>query len=263
MKIVATMTTVNSTCIILLLLSLPNAMTGVLAFTATSGLCNLSHHKQQGLYAPSVEIRQNRCKLLSVSKHDVDDYENEKVKYQQQSNMKDESFTTGNRRTFIRSNGMIVAAASVSLGGGWWVPRGALAAKGEGANTAMPGVIPSPIKPTGELSKTCAVVALGRDDICLQPLKPPGLYEVSLLQKRLDSLQDGSDHDEDVSAVTKMIQSLMNAEWETLATEIQNQKQKQNSSKLPKGPLKELASACTSGDGSLATKSILKLSEKL
>ena len=47
-------------------------------------------------------------------------------------------------------------------------PIASRAEYGQGANVAAPAFLPSPIRPTGEMAKTCEVVALGRDDVCLE-----------------------------------------------------------------------------------------------
>ena len=39
---------------------------------------------------------------------------------------------------------------------------------GEGANIAPPALVPSPFRPTGQMAETCEVVALGREDVCLE-----------------------------------------------------------------------------------------------
>ena len=169
-----------------------------------------------------------------------------------ESNGNDESIiSTTNRRSFLVMGLVIPALSSL--------PSITFAAYGKGANQAMPGFVPSPIRPTGELAKTCAVVAMGREDICLSPLKPPGLYEKNLLQKKLDSLSGSNGDADNVTNVEKMIRSVMNAEWEICGVEVKLQKERNS---LPRGALKELGEACSSGEGSLATKAVLKLTER-
>ena len=53
----------------------------------------------------------------------------------------------------------------------------ALAEYGEGAQIAPPALVPSPFRPTGEMAKYCEVVALGREDVCLEPKKLLTAYD--------------------------------------------------------------------------------------
>jgi len=69
-------------------------------------------------------------------------------------------------------------------------PAPALASYGEGANVAPPALLPSPIRPTGAMADTCEVVALGREDVCLEPKKLISVYETMQLGKAADALQD-------------------------------------------------------------------------
>ena len=66
----------------------------------------------------------------------------------------------------------------------------AVAEYGSGANVAAPAFLPSPFVPTGELGKTCAVVALGREDVCLEYKKVLTAYDLLQLGKAKDKLDD-------------------------------------------------------------------------
>lgn len=61
---------------------------------------------------------------------------------------------------------------------------------GEGANVAVPALLPSPFKPTGDMARTCEVVALGREDVCLEPKKLLTAYDELRLAKAIERLQD-------------------------------------------------------------------------
>lgn len=54
---------------------------------------------------------------------------------------------------------------------------------GESAVQAPPAFVPSPMRPTGAMADTCEVVALGREDVCLEPKKLITSYEKLLLSK--------------------------------------------------------------------------------
>ena len=66
----------------------------------------------------------------------------------------------------------------------------AVAEYGSGANVAPPALVPSPFVPQGELGKTCAVVALGREDVCLEFKKVLTAYDLLQLGKAKDKLDD-------------------------------------------------------------------------
>jgi len=69
-------------------------------------------------------------------------------------------------------------------------PRAALAEYGQGANVALPAFVPSPIRPTGPMADTCEVVALGREDVCLEPKKLLTAYDQLLLDKARAALEE-------------------------------------------------------------------------
>ena len=60
----------------------------------------------------------------------------------------------------------------------------------EGANQKPPALIPSPFIPTGKMGETCNVVALGREDVCLEPKLLMSAYDKLLLDKALASTND-------------------------------------------------------------------------
>ena len=62
----------------------------------------------------------------------------------------------GARREMLRG----AAAAALALA---VTPTPALADYGQAAGVKLPAFVPSPIRPTGEMAKTCEVVALGRE----------------------------------------------------------------------------------------------------
>lgn len=82
----------------------------------------------------------------------------------------------------------------------------AIADYGSGANVAPPALIPSPFVPTGEMGKTCAVVALGREDVCLEYKKVLTAYDLLQLEKIKDSLSDLQSGD---AVAQKLIEDLL------------------------------------------------------
>ncbi len=85
----------------------------------------------------------------------------------------------------------LIAAAAVS-GGGLLQPLPSTAAYGDGANQAVPALVPSPIMPTGEMAKTCKVVALGREDVCLERKLVLTAYDNQQVEKAKGILSQGS-----------------------------------------------------------------------
>ena len=68
--------------------------------------------------------------------------------------------------------------------------RRAFAESGQYANQAPPAMVPSPIRPTGEMALTCEVVALGREDVCLEYKKVLTSYDILQLGKTKDALAE-------------------------------------------------------------------------
>ena len=90
--------------------------------------------------------------------------------------------STSSRRAALLS---LAAACSVSM------PVLPAVAKFDGeANIAAPALIPSPFRPTGEMAKTCEVVALGREDVCLEPKKLLTAYDQFQLDKAKSCLME-------------------------------------------------------------------------
>ena len=77
------------------------------------------------------------------------------------------------RRSLLRS----VSAAALAACSASTKLLPSLADYGESAKQAPPAFLPSPFYPTGEMAKTCEVVALGREDVCLTPKKLLSAYE--------------------------------------------------------------------------------------
>ena len=99
--------------------------------------------------------------------------------------------------------------------------RQANAAYGEAANQAPPALVPSPFYPTGEMAKTCEVVAVGRDDVCLKPLKQLTSYDELRLAKAGDSLKGaGITGTPATDEAIKLIELVQSREWSALATEL-------------------------------------------
>ena len=82
---------------------------------------------------------------------------------------------------------MRTVAGLVALGA---VPQMGRADYGQGATLALPGLVPSPIRPTGPMAETCNVVALGREDVCLEPKLLMTAYDKLQLEKALASTKE-------------------------------------------------------------------------
>ena len=78
-----------------------------------------------------------------------------------------------------------------------------LADFGQATSMAPPGIVPSPIRPIGEMAKTCEIVALGRESVCLVPLKLSSTCGEVLIGRTLDKLEgsSGGDGGQEVVAV--------------------------------------------------------------
>ena len=92
--------------------------------------------------------------------------------------------STQDRTSLSRRSALLAALAVASPA------QRAVAEYGSGANVAAPAFLPSPFVPTGELGKTCAVVALGREDVCLEYKKVLTAYDLLQLGKAKDKLDD-------------------------------------------------------------------------
>jgi hypothetical protein len=70
------------------------------------------------------------------------------------------------------------------------IPFSAHAEYGQGANVAPPALVPSPFRPTGPMAATCEVVALGREDVCLEYKKVLTAYDQMQLTKAVDAVSE-------------------------------------------------------------------------
>jgi len=129
---------------------------------------------------------------------------------------------------------------------------------GKSTSMAAPGVVPSPIRPSGEMAKTCEVVALGREDICLVPLKLPSAYDRVLIERALDKLGDSSGDDKRVK-VMALLRSLSVADWDSFERELSPPLVEG----IPKSTVKALRVLRQKKDSPTAIKTVLKLAEKL
>lgn len=86
------------------------------------------------------------------------------------------------RRCALAALGAVSATGVVRLA--------AIADYGEGANQKLPALLPSPIRPTGTMAETCEVVALGREDVCLEPKKLLSVYDALQLEKASATLDE-------------------------------------------------------------------------
>lgn len=102
----------------------------------------------------------------------------------------------------------VLLAAALS-GGGFLTPPTSFAEYGAGANIAPPALVPSPFIPTGEMGKTCAVVALGREDVCLEPKKLISAYDSMLLDKAKASMANSQAADAAQQPIFDTVSSLL------------------------------------------------------
>ena len=147
-------------------------------------------------------------------------------------------------------------------------PMRANAAYGEAANQAPPALVPSPFYPTGEMAKTCEVVAVGRDDVCLKPLKQLTSYDELRLAKAGDSLKGAGTPATDEAI--KLIELVQSREWAALATELGCKAQDRPEAAPTKcgtsvGGLDvaKLSAAVSKKDPSLMTEALVKLAASL
>ena len=127
---------------------------------------------------------------------------------------------------------------------------------GSSGNLAAPAVVPSPIKPTGEMAKICNVVALGRDDVCLEPKKPPSTYDKILIGKEIENTDPNSPL---ADLKLRLLRSVAESEWETCERALKELPR----SAAPESKVKTLRIALQNGDGPTAVKTILEISKKL
>ena len=182
------------------------------------------------------------------------------------------------RRQFVRSisSSLVLPAAILSS-------RAVHAEYGEGARQAPPALVPSPFRPTGLMADTCEVVALGREDVCLEykkvltacvcprpilsPTSLPSLKHAAalcerslrallstviddsmLLERATDALED-SDLPE-ATELLKLISLVKASDWEGLSLELE---------RVPNSNNKALVSACKKRDSQAAVKAVVSL----
>mmetsp|Transcript_24001 Transcript_24001/g.56643 ORF Transcript_24001/g.56643 Transcript_24001/m.56643 type:complete len:228 (+) Transcript_24001:68-751(+) len=157
------------------------------------------------------------------------------------------------RRELLRGLARSAVAAAVTI------PAQVRAASGDATSMAVPAVVPSPIKPTGEMGKVCNVVALGREDVCLEPKKPPSAYDKVLLGRELDAIDSESSSPTDALR-RKLLTSVLESEWETCEQAVGELPKK---SGVPGSTLKSLRKGLKDGDGPTVVKAVLEVSKKL
>ena len=117
---------------------------------------------------------------------------------------------TTTRRSLLSHIATVTATTTMIL-----LPSSAaLAEFGQATTMAPPGLVPSPIRPSGEMAKTCEIVALGREDVCLKSLKLPSTYDKVLIGRTLDKLEGSSGGDGGRVAVAALLRSLAVADWD-------------------------------------------------
>merc|ERR1740115_585445 len=146
----------------------------------------------------------------------------------------------GARREMLRG---AAAAALLAV-----TPTPALADYGQAAGVKLPAFVPSPIRPTGEMAKTCEVVALGREDVCLEFKKVLSSYENMQLAKALEELEGSG------SEVKGLVQGLLDTDWSGLQAKLV-------SPEVANLDVKALAAAVKKQDTGAATKAVLKLAK--
>ena len=82
----------------------------------------------------------------------------------------------------------VVSAAAAALVTKALPPRLSRAEYGESAGIKAPAFVPSPIRPTGKMAETCEVVALGREDVCLEYKKVLTAYDTMKLADATQAL---------------------------------------------------------------------------
>lgn len=109
------------------------------------------------------------------------------------------------------------------------------------------------------MAKICNVVALGRDDVCLDPKKLPSAYDKILLGQARDTM-DGDAAPARKKAVL-LLAAVSNADWSTCEQELTAAAAE---GILPKNKATQaLQKACQSEDGPTAAKAVLELVKKL
>ena len=156
------------------------------------------------------------------------------------------------RRGLLRGIG---GAAPLFAPASAWAVIGNREQAGKPATQAGPAFLPSPIRPTGELAKSCEVVALGREDICLEPKKPPSAYEQLQISRALEDLEGSSGPG--AAKAKALLQAVSSADWDVCSEELVDP------AGLSKGLVEPLKAACKKKDGPSAAKAVLKLANEL
>lgn len=128
-----------------------------------------------------------------------------------------------------------------------------MAQAGSGASMAAPAVVPSIFKPTGEIAKVCDVVAMGREDVCLEPKKMISAYDGILLERALDEWRGRIPGTAEAPVVVALLEAVIAADWDTCA----------DLTKLNFPKEKALRLACQKRDGPAAVKAVLDLAKKV
>jgi len=156
---------------------------------------------------------------------------------------------------------------------------------GASANLAVPALVPSPFKPTGEMARYCEVVALGREDVCLERKKLLTAYDDLRLDKATAALDEEISYGDArkqlqpaFAAVNALIPKIRSndfteiAEWigangaglETLLAQVAGEDAalRDRAGAMSKS-LRALATACKAGDASAAARALITLADQL
>ncbi|KAL1526737.1 hypothetical protein AB1Y20_015433 [Prymnesium parvum] len=179
-------------------------------------------------------------------------------------------------RRFVLGSALGFAALPAS-------PDAAHAEYGQAANQRPPALIPSPFVPTGEMAKTCNVVALGREDVCLEPKLLMSAYDKLLLEKAKAStaalIEEGNAEEAKLLPVVREVLELYplveSGAYTALTTRIDNlssmlaeiansdERLKSRLDAFKKGPLAGLKAAGKKGEASPTAKAMIKLSDSM
>ena len=121
---------------------------------------------------------------------------------------------------------------------------------------AAPALVPSPIRPSGEMAKTCEVVAMGREDVFLKPKRLLSAYDRLLLGKEIDVWRDRSG--DQAGTVLALLEAVDSSNLDA-ASALLGEGGIPRSNKAGA----ELQKACKKGDGADAAKAALALSKSL
>ena len=142
----------------------------------------------------------------------------------------------------------------------------ASASYGEAAVQAPPALTPSPVRPTGAMADTCEVVALGREDVCLEPKKLLSSYEGMKLNSAIESLQDLRVLDSQLQKLIEATQKSAQLTQGNQFTELATVAESIDTEGLPKPVLASLTAigvAAKKREASPAAKAIIKLADQV